>query len=504
MTAPAVSFEAISKSFFGVQVLHDVSLTVPSGRIVGLVGENGAGKSTLMNILGGVHQPDGGRMRLHGEPYAPAGPRDAAAAGIAFIHQELNLFTNLSIAENLQIARFPRRGRLPLIDRRGLRAFARQQLERVQLDVSPDTLVERLSVGERQLVEIGKALGADAQVIILDEPTTSLTARESERLFEVMARLREEGRSMIYISHMLSDVERLCDEVVVLRDGKVIGQGAIGDVPVGRMIQLMVGRSIDQLYPQRTAQPGDEPVLEVHGLNQTGIVKDIELTVRQQEVVGLFGLMGSGRSELARILFGLDPYESGSIVVNGRERRRRSPRRSVKEGVAFLTENRRDEGLLMDIAIRDNVALASLQRFRRRGTPLIDDVRLGEHVRQLAGALRVRAASLDEQDVKSLSGGNQQKVVLAKWLATEPQLFILDEPTRGVDIGAKEEIYGIVDELAGRGAGVLMISSDLEELIGTCDRIVVMRLGETVADVPRDRFDREDLLAAAFGEQVVA
>ncbi len=502
MTAPAVSFASIEKGFFGVPVLKGVSFDVAAGHIVGLLGENGAGKSTLMNVLGGVLRPDGGSMRLHGEPYAPASPRDASAAGVAFIHQELNLFTNLSIAENLQIASFPRRGRLPLVDRRRLRGFAREMLERVRLDVSPDVLVERLSVGERQLVEIAKALGTEARVIIFDEPTTSLTARESERLFDLMRRLRDEGRTMVYISHLLGDVAQLCDDVVVLRDGEVTGKGTRDEMPVGRMIQLMVGRSIDQLYPERTARPRPEPVLEVSGVSQTGIVKDIDLTVHHGEVVGVFGLMGSGRSELARILFGLDPYETGTIAVNGARRGRRTPRSSIRDGVAFVTENRREEGLLMDIAIRDNVALASLPRFQRPGVRLIDDGRLGAYVRQVAASLRVRAANLDEQEAKSLSGGNQQKVVLAKWLATEPELFILDEPTRGVDVGAKEEIYGIVDELAARGAGVLMISSELEELVGTCDRIVVMRLGETVADVARDDFDREQLLAAAFGEEV--
>jgi ribose transport system ATP-binding protein len=504
MSGPVIAFEGIHKAFFGVPVLEDVSVDVPSGGVLGLIGENGAGKSTLMNILGGVLRPDAGTMRVAGEAYAPASPRDAAAAGIAFIHQELNLFGNLSIEENLRITGFPRRTGTPFLDRRAVRAEARTQLERVQLDVPPNTLVERLSVGERQLVEIAKALGSDARVIILDEPTTSLTARESERLFTLLRRLRAEGRSMIYISHVLGDVAALCDDVAVLRDGKVVGSASAKDMPVGRMIQLMVGRSIEQMFPERAATPTDEPVLEARGLSQTGIVKDVSLTVHRGEVVGLFGLMGAGRSELARILFGLDPCEQGTVAVNGRVRKRRSPRRAIRDGLAFVTENRREEGLLMDIAIRDNVALASLPRFERRGTRLVDDRGIARFAEQIAQALHIRAASLSNQDAKSLSGGNQQKVVIGKWLGTEPQMFILDEPTRGVDVGAKQEIYEIVDDLAARGAGVLMISSELEELIGVCDRIVVMRTGEVVGAFARREFDRERILAAAFGEEVQA
>ena len=501
MTPPAIAFEGIGKSFFGVRVLEDVSFELPAGHILGLIGENGAGKSTLMNILGGVLPADGGALRVQGKPYHPASPRDAAAAGIAFIHQELNLFTNLSIAENLRISGLPRRPGTPFTDRRALRAGAREQLERVQLDVSPDMLVERLSVGERQLVEIAKALGTDARIIILDEPTTSLTARESERLFALLHRLREEGRSMIYISHVLGDVARLCDDVVVLRDGRVVGAGTREEMPATRMIQLMVGRDIEHLYPERTATPTAEPVLEARGVSQTGIVKDIDLTVHRSEVVGLFGLMGSGRSELARILFGLDPCERGTVSVDGRARGRRTPKGAIRDGLAFVTENRREEGLLMDIAIRDNIALASLPRFERRSLKVVDDSAIGRFAERIATSLRIRAASLREQEARSLSGGNQQKVVIGKWLGTEPRMFILDEPTRGVDVGAKQEIYSIVDDLAARGAGVLVISSELEELTGICDRILVMRLGEIVGAFGREAFDRERILATAFGEE---
>jgi ribose transport system ATP-binding protein len=497
---PAIVFDGIRRGFFGVPVLKDVSLALPAGHVLGLIGENGAGKSTLMNILGGVLPPDAGTLRLHGEPYAPSGVGDATAAGVAFIHQELNLFTNLSIAENLVIDTFPRLGRTPLTDRRAVREHARRQLERVELEIDPGTLVERLSVGERQLVEIAKALGGEARVIIFDEPTTSLTARESERLFALIHRLRGEGRSMIYISHVLGDVERLCDDIVVLRDGSVVGAGPQAEFPIPRMISLMVGRSIDQLFPERAIPPSDEPVLEVEGVSQTGVVKDIGFRLHRREVLGVFGLMGSGRTELARIVFGLDPHETGSVAVAGRTLRRRSPRRSIRSGMAFVTENRRDEGLLMDISIAENMALASLRRFARSRTGLVDRGRLGAFVERTAEALQIRSSGLRSQPARALSGGNQQKVVIGKWLATEPEVLLLDEPTRGVDVGARFQIYTIVADLAARGTGVLMISSELDELMGVCDRIIVMARGELAGEFTRDDFDAERILAAAFGE----
>jgi ribose transport system ATP-binding protein len=370
----------------------------------------------------------------------------------------------------------------------------------VELDVDPDTRVEQLSVGERQLVEIAKALGRDASVIIFDEPTTSLTARESERLFALIDRLRRDQRSVIYISHVLGDVERLCDDIVVLRDGRVAGAAPQPELPVRKMISLMVGRRIDQLFPDRDVPPSDEPALEVRRISQTGIVRDVSLTVHRREVLGVFGLMGSGRTELARIVFGLDPYEEGSIAVAGRPLRRRAPRRSIRSGMAFVTENRREEGLLMDISIADNIALASLPRFVRRRSRLLDGRGLLRFAEDIASSLRIRSSGVARQPARALSGGNQQKVVIGKWLATQPSVLILDEPTRGVDVGARYEVYAIVADLAARGAGVLMISSELEELLGLCDRIVVMANGELVRAFRREEFDAERILAAAFRE----
>jgi ABC-type sugar transport system ATPase subunit len=497
---PLLQLEKVRKSFFGVEVLHEVSFALAAGQVLGLVGENGSGKSTTMNILGGVHRMDGGRMVLDGQPYEPRSPRDAQARGIAFIHQELNLFKNLSIAENLFIDGFPRLVRgLPLIDRRAARARSAELLAQVDLDLPPTTPVSRLSQGERQLVEIAKALSADARIIIFDEPTTSLTVRETERLFDIIGRLRQKGIAVIYISHILGDVMRLCDDVVVLRDGNLVGAAPKSAMTVERMISLMVGRTIDQLFPPRDAPPSaGPPVLEVRGLTQPGIVKDISFSLRPGEVLGLSGLMGSGRSEMARILFGLDPHQGGEIVVAGERLAAVSPAECMARGMAFLTEDRRAEGLLMDASIADNIALASLPEHASGWLRLIQRTRLGDEVTKVSAAVQVNARDIQRTLVKHLSGGNQQKVVIGKWLLRAPRVFILDEPTRGIDVGAKYEVYKIINRLAAEGAGILFISSEIEELIGMCDRILVMGHGEIRGSHERTVFDREAILRSAM------
>lgn len=511
-----LSFSGIAKSFFGVSVLKNVNFIVPAGQTLGLVGENGAGKSTLMNILGGNLTPDAGQMSLAGEPHAPAAPKEATRAGVAFIHQELNLFPNLSIAENLFLAAFPRR--LGFVRRRVIHDRTQALLNEVGLSLSPDTLVERLSAGERQLVEIAKALSIEPRLIILDEPTTSLTARETEHLFALLGRLRARGIAMIYISHALNDVLRLCDSIVVLRDGAVVGQGPRAEWTVERMITLMVGREMEQLFPQRprfnptppsppAAGPGSasgagssDTLLEVAGVTQPGIVADISFRLRAGEVLGISGLMGSGRTELARILFGLDPASRGSIHLAGRPIERLSPRERVAAGLAFLTESRRDEGLCLNASIADNLALVSLPRHASRPTGWLNQGGLDSALQTARRAVTLSASARDRQPVKTLSGGNQQKVVLAKWLLNEPRVFILDEPTRGIDVGAKHEVYSLINQLVGRGAGVLMISSEIEELIGMCDRILVMNRGRIRDEIHLHQFDRERILKAALHE----
>jgi len=503
---PLLECAGIDKSFHGVRVLREVSFRLLPGRTLGLVGENGAGKSTLMNILGGNLEPDAGRLRLAGQDYRPRNPQEASGCGVAFIHQELNLFPNLSVAENIFLTAFPRWpiSGWPFIDRRAIRARTRALLEEVGLAIGPDTLVERLSPGERQLVEIAKALSLEARLLILDEPTTSLSARETQRLFSLLTRLQGQGMSMIYISHRLEDVLDLCQDLVVLRDGEVVGQGPRGDFSLDQLITLMVGRSIQQLFPTRPETPAAAAVLEVRGLSQPGMVANVNFELHRHEVLGIAGLMGSGRSELARILFGLDPFARGEIRLAGRRRERVTPRRSIQQRVAFLTENRREEGLCFEASIADNIALVSLPAFRRTGSRLIDRPRLAEAVKRMRREVRLTVSARDDQPVKSLSGGNQQKVVLAKWLLNEPAVFILDEPTRGIDVGAKFEVYHLINTLAGQGAGILVISSEIEELIGLCDRILVMSHGEIRDNVDRPHFDRERILRAALEVRATA
>lgn len=493
-----IEFHSICKAFASVPVLKDVSFALAPGRTLGLVGENGAGKSTLMNILGGNLRPDSGEMRLSGQPYEPRSPVDATACGIAFIHQELNLFPNLSVAENLWLTSFPRRAGV-FINRAALEQRTCEVLARVGLEISPAAPVERLSAGERQLLEIAKGLGTEARLFLFDEPTTSLTRRESEVLFKMLADLRRRGIAVIYITHNLEDVLRLCDDVGILRDGQLVGMGPAGEFDTNRLISLMVGRSLSQLFPPRTSAPAIEPLLEVRNLSQPGIIHQVSFTLRAGEILGLAGLMGSGRSELARILFGVDPCRAGTIALRGHAVRRPSPRSSKGAGVAFLTENRRDEGLCLDAAIGDNMAMAALPSFTRTPARLVSFGALKCKLLAMREAVRLTPSARLEQPAKTLSGGNQQKVVLAKWLLANPSVLILDEPTRGIDVGAKYEIYQLIIDLSVAGSGVFVISSELEELIGICDRILVMHRGEIRAEFPRVQFDREAIMRAAFG-----
>ncbi len=496
MTA-LLSLDGLGKDWFGVPAVSDLTLEVAEGRLLGMIGQNGAGKSTLMNMIGGVVQPSTGEMRWQGAPYRPQSAGDAARTGIAFIHQELNLFTNLSVAENLYIDGFPRR--FGLIDWPRIRIRSAEILKRLALDIDPDTTVGHLSPGERQLVEIAKALHNDARLIIFDEPTTSLTPRETARLFDTIAALRAEGRTIIYISHILGDVQRLADDIAVLRDGRLVDSGPAAGFAVPRMIRSMIGRDLGGLFPPRTGTPGDRPVLQAQGLTQPGVIENVSLTVHAGEVVGLFGLMGAGRSELARILFGLDPAATGSIALNGAPVPRGTAAR-IAAGMAFVTENRREEGLMMEAAVADNLALVSVRDFGRGPLALIDAAAAAARSEAVRRDLTIKAGDIRTQPVKALSGGNQQKVVIGKWQMTAPKLFMLDEPTRGVDVGAKFEIYALIDRLAASGSGVLMISSELDELLGMADRIVVMNRGEVTGEVARGAFDRERILSLAFRE----
>ncbi len=488
----------IGKSFFGVKALDRVSFSVHKGRMLGLIGENGAGKSTLMNIIGGVLQPDQGELYFREKNFICKNPKEAAKAGIAFIHQELNLFNNLSIAENIFINNFPKSSFSSLINRQKMKKRAQELMDRLNLDISPDTLVEKLTPGEKQLVEIAKALSYDADLIIFDEPTTSLTEKETRRLFKIIKKLKNEGKSIIFISHILEYIKEMCDDIVILRDGILVDEDVNENFSIDKMISGMVGREIGSMYPDKTSEPTENESLRVEKISQSGIVHNINFNLFKGELLGVFGLMGSGRSELARIIFGLDPYQNGKIFVQGEELTRRNPRERISKKMAFVTEDRFNEGLLMNVPILDNLSLVSLEKYCKTKFSIVDKSKLYKDECRIKESMKIKARNIEDAFPKFLSGGNQQKVVIGKWLLSQPSVFLLDEPTRGIDVGAKYEIYKIIDKLAAEGTGVLFISSEIEELMGMCDRILVMGNGEIQGEFERSEFDKEKIMRVAF------
>ena len=499
---PRLRVQGLDKSFFGVRVLHEVSFDVHAGRVLGVVGENGSGKSTTMNVLTGVLPRDRGEVLLDGEPFAPASRRASDAAGIAFIQQELNIFPNLSVAENLFLVCPPRYFRsLPFVARRVMHDRASRLLEMVDLEVSPDVLAGTLSLGERQLVEIARGLSSDARLVILDEPTSSLTAVEADRLFGILRRLLKRDVAIIFVSHDLDQVLTISNDILVLRDGRVTLSGAAANLTVNDLVLAMVGRTIESQFPARASPPMSAAVvLQVTGLSEPGVLRNIHLSVARGEIVGIAGLMGSGRSELARTIFGLDRYAAGTVRVEGDSLPSGDIAARLKAGVAFLTEDRRHEGLLLEATVCDNLALAALPKFASSRGRIIHRSALLAAIEAVGQSLGLKSGDIRTTPVRALSGGNQQKVVLGRWLLTKPKIFILDEPTRGVDVGAKQDIYGLLERMAQTGMGMLVISSELEELLGLCDRIVVMHRGELTASFDRARFDRAAILRAAFGQ----
>jgi ribose transport system ATP-binding protein len=497
MTIPLLEMKRIGKRFPGVVALDNVSLEVRPAEIVALVGENGAGKSTLMKILGGIHQPDTGEIRINGEPVTIHSVNDSMRLGVGFIHQELNVLPNLDVAANVFLGREPRYGGfLNLIDRRKIEAETEKLLGRLGVAVSPRTQLSELSIAHRQMVEIAKALSLDTRLLIMDEPTSSLTLAETHRLLEVVKELRAHGVSVIYISHRLGEVTEIADRVIVLRDGANAGALERADLNHDRIVQLMVGRDLRHVHTPKTGSVQPDFFIVENLRTSRYPDKPVSFTVGKGEILGVAGLVGAGRTELAQAVFGVEPAAGGTVRLDGESLHPKSPGDAIRKGVCLIPEDRRGLGLITEWAVRDNITLATLDNFARSG--LIDFAAEERVASEMSAKLRVKTPSVSAK-VSQLSGGNQQKVVLAKWLLQKLKVIIFDEPTRGIDIGAKSEIYELINQLAADGAAVIVISSDLEEILRISDRVAVMHEGKLTGVLGRAEANEESIMRLAVG-----
>ena len=497
MSAPVLEMKGISKRFPGVVALDSVDLEIRPGEVVALAGENGAGKSTLMKILGGLHQPDSGQIRIDNQPVTVRSVADAISRGIGFIHQELNVLDNLDVAGNVFLGREPVcGGPLKLIDRRKIHSQTKVYLQRLGLNISSETLLRDLSVAQQQMVEIAKALSLHARILIMDEPTSSLTLTETTRLLEVIKELRTQGVSIIYISHRLAEIVDLADRVVVLRDGRNAGTLSRDEIEHDRIVGLMVGRELSSFYVHSEAERKPK-FLEVRSLRTKRYPASVvSFDIGEGEILGVAGLVGAGRSEVAQAIFGVDTPLEVTMLLEGQPLSIRSPRDAVRHGIYLIPEDRRQTGLILDSVIRENITLPALRRHSSMGW--IDVVKERTTASEICDRLNVRAPSM-ETKVANLSGGNQQKVVLAKWLSMDPKVLIFDEPTRGIDVGAKAEIYQLMRSLAERGIAILMISSDMEEILGTSNRVAVMHEGSVTGILDRNQCSEEAIMRLAVG-----
>ena len=498
-TPPLLEVRNVTKRFPGVLALNGVSLKLGRGEVLSVIGENGAGKSTLMKILAGIQVPDVGATLIDGREERIDSVQTAFDVGIALIHQELNLSVNLSVGANVFLGREPRK--YGFINKALIRKQSEDVLKRVGLDVHPSTIVEHLPIGQQQLVEIARALSVNARILIMDEPTSSLSAHEAENLFRVVKDLRTQGVSVIYISHRLGEVKELSDRVTVLRDGENAGDLERNDVSHDRMVQLMVGRDVSEFYDRKQHAPGKE-ALAVDGLVTVDNPRQkLSFAVRTGEIVGVFGLVGAGRTEMLRSVFGVDPPLSGTVRVGGQAVTLASPRDAIRHGVALVPEDRKLQGLVLEMAVQENVGLAGLL-MNKKGPGFLNREQEATDTAAMVRELRIKTPG-PRHVVQFLSGGNQQKVVLGKWLALKPRVLLLDEPTRGIDIGAKQEIYGLMEELAAQGVAILFVSSEMEEIRGMSDRVLVMHEGRITGELPRNELTEEAIMQLATGKQKV-
>ncbi len=490
---PVLKVEGICKSFVGNRVLDDVAFSAEAGQVHALVGENGAGKTTLMNIAGGIHQPDEGTIYFNGQPVSFANPLQAMGSGISIVHQELSLTPNMNVAQNIFIGREKVNG-LGLIKWKELYAETRAIFERLGIDIDPTTLVSKLSVSMQQIVEIAKALSFDAKVIIMDEPTSALSETEVDYLYAIIRELASKGIAIVFISHKLEEVFAIADQISVLRDGRMVGTVRTEEASRAEIIQMMVGRHIEDMFPPKSSGIG-EPIFSVEGLSKPPYFQDVSFSLRKGEILGFAGLVGSGRTDVARAIFGADDAESGRIILEGKEIRLNSPREAIEQGICYLTEDRKALGLFLKMSVRDNIVAASLHRFISK-VGLLKHSFIKEESKHYVDYMQIRPPN-DELDVISLSGGNQQRSLLAKWLCAKPRVLIADEPTRGVDVGAKAKLHGDLRKMAEEGIGVILISSELPEVLGLSDRIAVFREGQITAILEGDQATQEEVMKYA-------
>ena len=488
----------VSKGFPGVVALSDVQLRVRPGTVLALMGENGAGKSTLMKIIAGIHQPDSGEIRLRGKPVTFETPLAALQSGIAMIHQELNLMPHMTIAENIWLGREPLNA-LHMVDHGAMHRNTEALLARLRIDLDPEEPVGNLSIAGRQMVEIAKAVSYDSDILIMDEPTSAITEKEVAHLFSIIADLKAQGKGIIYITHKMDEVFQIADEVAVFRDGSYIGLQRAESMDGDSLISMMVGRELTQLFPERTA-PTDKVMLSVRNLSLDGIFKDVSFDLRAGEILGIAGLMGSGRTNVAETLFGVTPATSGEIYLDGEKITMSDPCLAIQKGLALLTEDRKDTGIFPCLSVLENMEVAVLPNYS--GSGFVQQKPLRDLCEDMCRKLRVKTPSL-EQCIANLSGGNQQKALLARWLMTNPRVLILDEPTRGIDVGAKAEIYRLISLLASEGMAVIMISSELPEVLGMSDRILVMHEGEVTGVLDRDEATQERIMHHASGIRAI-
>lgn len=500
MSQIAVELKDIIKVFPGVTALDNMNLTLRYGEVHALVGENGAGKSTLIKVLSGVHKQTSGKVFIDGEEVNLKGPIDALKRGIACVYQELNIAQPLSLTDNLFAGSLKRKKGSPLLDYKYMHQRAKEIMEGLNQDVDVRAPAQSFSIGQQQMIEIGKAILHDAKVLILDEPTSSLSEGETKNLFKIVNKLKESGVAILFVSHKLEEIFELCDVVTVMRDSKPIATKAVSDVTKDDLISMMVGRKMENVYPEKTSTPGDV-ILEVKNLRRTGVVRNINFQLRKGEILGFSGLVGAGRTETMRCLFGADPFDEGEKYINGEKVNIRNTRHAIAHKIAFITEDRKKEGLVLDFPIHKNLSMISLRELQNHG--VINEKKIREQATDIVDQLSIKTNTIDKI-AGELSGGNQQKVVVGKWLNTDSDIFIFDEPTRGIDVGAKLDIYKIMNDLATKGKAIIMVSSELPEILGMCDRVVVMRGGEIMTTIERgsNYFNQEDIMRAAWGEEL--